>query len=130
MNLTEHDRTGEALGCLNEALEATGLGRKQQADLVGESEPGYRKMVSGYQAFGLDVIERLPDAVIVDFLTRWGKVRGFRVEALDIDAQLMETLQVVQRATAQLVQLQRLRDVQMRPAKAGLAVPVIERRRA
>jgi hypothetical protein len=77
MTHTEHDRTGEALSAFNDTLEATGLGRKQQADLIGEeSEGAFRKMVTGHQALPLEALDHLPTEWLCDFLNRLGQRRG------------------------------------------------------
>ena len=77
------------------------------------SEAQFSKLT---RASALALLDELPDAVVVDWLTRLGHERGFLVRLLDpvdLDIAVVEKL-------AELERLLRLRRVRTKPAKADL----------
>lgn len=75
-----------ALSFLNEAIDGSGLPRKQVADTVGKSEATFSKMTTAgpnAQAFGLDAFEQLPVAIQVAWLKRYARALGLEVRELD-----------------------------------------------
>jgi hypothetical protein len=69
---TETQGKKVAMAFLNEAIDASGLPRKQVAGHLQKSEPSLSKMTTGIQAFGIDDFESLPHHIQVDWFKRYG----------------------------------------------------------
>jgi len=82
---TESDGNPVAIPLLNEAIDRSGLPRKQVAAKVGKSEATLSKMTTvgpNAQAFGLDAFEQLPLTIQVAWLKRYGRSIGLEVHEL------------------------------------------------
>jgi len=81
----ESDRNPVALAFLNEAIDTSGVPRKQLAATVEKTEGTFSKMTTtgpNAQAFGLDSFERLPLRIQVAWLKRYGRQIGLEVHEL------------------------------------------------
>ena len=128
--VTESDGTPLAIPLLNEAIERSGLPRKQVAALVGKSEATFSKMTTtgpNAQAFGLDAFEQLPVGIQVAWLKRYAHSIGLEVRELD-------ALAVAQALVERFEDLERfIRMYRIgRPRMASMALQgeALERRRA
>lgn len=114
--MSTDDRNLIAVQCLNAAIDQSGIPRKVLAeDFVGVGEAQFSKLA---HSAAIDLIDKLPDEIVLEWLRRMGKTRAFEVRALkihELDAQLLELLDRIQLTM-------RVRKRRSRPAKAGLAV--------
>ena len=111
------DRNDVAVGCLDAAITASRIPRKVLAeDHVGVSEAQFSRLV---HSAALELFDKLPDVVVLEWLRRMGEQRAFEVRALhpvELDAEVVALID-------QLSTMLRLRKVRGRSqAKADLRV--------
>lgn len=103
----ETRRNVSAIRCLNDAIDGCGIPRQVlAADYIGVGEAQFSKLT---HASAIDMIDELPDEVLIEFLDRYGRERGFEVRQVtprELDDQ-------VQEAINRLVHLARLRTVRI-----------------
>lgn len=64
------DGKSVALDCLNAAIDASSMQRKVLAYDCGISEAQFSRLTTGAQGFPLTLLDKLPRAVVADFLQR------------------------------------------------------------
>jgi hypothetical protein len=124
---TETDGKTVAMAFLNDAIDSSGVPRKQVADHIARSEPTFSKMTNGTQAFGLDDFERLPQHIQVDWFKRYAERLGLQVREVDIVDLAYQVLTRFDEFAAAIHLLK------IRPRMARVSLPVgvtVDRRRA
>lgn len=106
--------SSHAVALLDAAILSSGIPRKVLADeCVGVGEAQFSKLT---HAAALDLLDRLPTDVVVDWLDRLGRMRGFVVrivEPAEIDQALFEKAQ-------ELATLVRLRQVRVKVSMGSM----------
>ena len=109
-----------AVRCLSDVIDGCGLTRADLAERAGIGEPQFSKLT---HAAAIELLDRLPDEVLIPWLQRYGRERGFDVREVlprEIDDELLAVLERV-------VQLAMLRRIRTKQAKAAL--PAQDQRR-
>lgn len=121
----EMDGNGVAVRCMGEAIDGCGIPRAVLAgDHAHLSEAQFSKLT---RSAAIELLDKLPNEVVVPFLQRLGRERGFEVR----ETTLRELDDDILALLARLVTLAKLRDVRTRPLKVQLSgTPVESRRRA
>ena len=65
-----------SLGCLNAAIDASGVPRKALAADCGLSDAQFSRLTSGVQGFPVSLLDRLPKPITSDFLRRMDDALG------------------------------------------------------
>ena len=75
----------DAVGCLRDAIDRSGVQDKVLVDATGVSKGYFSKTTNGASPCPLQLLDRLPDPPVLDALDRMARQRGARVVREDED---------------------------------------------
>lgn len=112
-----------AIRCLSDAIDGSGITRAELASRARIGEPQLSKLT---HSAAIELLDQLPDEVLIPWLQRYGRERGFEVREIlprEIDDEMLA-------AVGRLIQLGQLRRVRTKQIKASLPLAQESRRHA